>query len=94
MLVLSRKPGEQLQIGRDIRITVSRIQGNRVKLGIEAPEGIRILRSELASFLADELADELSGDPHQPAGDDALSRPVHPGAATAVGRVPPLRVPA
>jgi carbon storage regulator CsrA len=47
MLVLSRKEGEQLIIGDDVVITVSRISGNRVALGIEAPRNIRIVRGEL-----------------------------------------------
>ena len=37
MLVLSRKPGEQLRIGDNITITVVEVRGNRVKIGIEAP---------------------------------------------------------
>lgn len=46
MLVLSRKLGEMLMIGDDIRIVVTEIQGTRVKLGIEAPMHMRILREE------------------------------------------------
>jgi carbon storage regulator len=48
MLVLSRKVGEKIYIGNDISITVVEVQGNRVKVGIEAPENQRILRGELA----------------------------------------------
>ncbi|MBM3999738.1 MAG: carbon storage regulator [Planctomycetes bacterium] len=48
MLVLSRKQGESLVIGESIRIVVTRIDGNRVSLGIEAPSETRILRAELA----------------------------------------------
>jgi len=47
MLVLSRKEGEQLRIGDDIVLTVSRLSGNRVSIGIEAPRDIRIVRGEL-----------------------------------------------
>ena len=47
MLVLSRKEGEQLLIGDDIVITISRISGNRVAVGIDAPRDIRIVRGEL-----------------------------------------------
>src|SRR5437763_292397 len=47
MLVLSRKSGQQLMIGDDIKITVVGMQGNRVTLGIEAPRDQRVLRSEL-----------------------------------------------
>ncbi len=47
MLVLSRKAAEQILIGDDITITVRRISGNRVVLGIKAPDDVRILRQEL-----------------------------------------------
>ena len=47
MLVLSRKEGEQLLIGDNIVLTINRINGNRVAIGIEAPRDVRILRGEL-----------------------------------------------
>jgi carbon storage regulator len=47
MLVLSRKPGETIIIGDDIVVTVVSINGNRVKLGIEAPAEVSIKRREL-----------------------------------------------
>lgn len=47
MLVLSRKPNESIQIGPDIRITVVRVDGGRVRLGIEAPPSVNVLRGEL-----------------------------------------------
>ncbi|QDS95224.1 Carbon storage regulator [Roseimaritima multifibrata] len=47
MLVLSRKEGERLVIGDNVTITVNRINGNRVTLGIEAPREVRIVRGEL-----------------------------------------------
>lgn len=47
MLVLSRKVGDSIQIGGEIKIRVSRISGSRVTLGIEAPESVRIVRGEL-----------------------------------------------
>lgn len=51
MLVLSRKVGEQIQIGPEIKLTVVEIDGNRIKLGIDAPEAVRIFRAELMAFL-------------------------------------------
>jgi carbon storage regulator len=48
MLVLSRKPGEVIRVGDQIRITVVKTGGNQVRLAIEAPEHLRILRGELA----------------------------------------------
>ena len=47
MLVLSRKEGERLVIGDNVVITVNRISGNRITLGIEAPRDVRIVRGEL-----------------------------------------------
>lgn len=48
MLVLSRKEGEKLVIGDNISLVVSKISGNRVTLGIEAPADVKIFRGELA----------------------------------------------
>ena len=47
MLVLSRKVGEKLVIGDNITVVVSRVAGNRVTLGVEAPPEVRIIRGEL-----------------------------------------------
>src|SRR5437879_6346973 len=49
MLLLSRKPGEKVVIDGDITITVVEINGGRVKIGIEAPAHVAILRSELVA---------------------------------------------
>ena len=46
MLVLSRKVGETIDIA-GIKLMVMRISGDKVRLGIEAPSGLRILRGEL-----------------------------------------------
>lgn len=47
MLVLSRKPGEQILVGDNITITVVEVRGNRVKLGFQAPRSVGVVRSEL-----------------------------------------------
>ena len=47
MLVLSRKPGERILIGDDIAVTVVRIGPNTVRIGIEAPRTMNIVRDEL-----------------------------------------------
>jgi len=54
MLVLSRKIGEKLVIGDNITVVVSRVAGNRVTLGIEAPNDVRIIRGELHVDLDDD----------------------------------------
>ena len=50
MLVLSRRNEEQIMIGSDIVVTVMSVKGNRVKIGIDAPDHIRVLRSEVQSY--------------------------------------------
>ena len=47
MLVLSRKQGESIVIDGGIRLTVIEVRGSVVRLGIEAPKHIQVLRSEL-----------------------------------------------
>lgn len=47
MLVLSRKPSQQVLIGSDVSITIVRIDRNNVRIGISAPAGVSILRQEL-----------------------------------------------
>jgi carbon storage regulator len=47
MLVLSRKPGERILIGPDVKITVIRIGPNSVRIGIDAPGHLNIVREEL-----------------------------------------------
>jgi carbon storage regulator len=47
MLVLSRKEGEKIIIGDGVVLTINRIAGNRVAIGIEAPREVRIARGEL-----------------------------------------------
>ena len=50
MLVLSRKAGERILIGDDVAITVVRIGPNSVRIGIEAPKSMNIVREELCDF--------------------------------------------
>ena len=47
MLVLSRKVGERIRIGDEVTVTVVRITGGGVRLGIEAPAELSIIREEL-----------------------------------------------
>ena len=49
MLVLSRKQSERIRLGNDIIVTVVRVAGDKVRLGIEAPANIVVLRDELES---------------------------------------------
>ena len=47
MLVLSRKKGEAIRINDDITVTVVDIQGDKVRLGIEAPNDVAVHRQEI-----------------------------------------------
>jgi carbon storage regulator CsrA len=47
MLVLTRKTDQKIQIGNDITVTVIQVKGRYVRLGIDAPANVRILRTEL-----------------------------------------------
>lgn len=49
MLVLTRKPAEMIRIGDDIVIKVIKTAKGAVKIGIEAPEDVRVLRGELVN---------------------------------------------
>ncbi|NLB83161.1 MAG: carbon storage regulator CsrA [Synergistaceae bacterium] len=52
MLVLSRKPGEAILIGDDIEISIVEVRGDTVRIGINAPRNITILRQELLAEVA------------------------------------------
>lgn len=47
MLVISRRTGEGVHIGDGTRVTVVSVQGGKVRLGIEAPKSVRVLRDEI-----------------------------------------------
>lgn len=68
MLVLSRKKGEAIQIADEIKITIVDIRGGRVRLSIEAPRSVRVVRNELLhdlndgdTFVVSERALQISG---------------------------------
>ena len=47
MLILSRKKGEEIKIGSDITLTILSVSENQIKVGIDAPKNVEILRGEL-----------------------------------------------
>ena len=57
MLVLSRKLGEEIVIDGQIKVTVLKVQGGRVRIGIDAPESVRVLRKELRNSAAEKWHD-------------------------------------
>ena len=54
MLILTRKSGEGLFIGDDVRITILEIRGKQIRLGIEAPASVIVLREEIYRRIQEE----------------------------------------
>jgi len=50
MLVLSRKKNESIFISENVRIEILKVSGNTVRLGIQAPRDVKVLRGELAPY--------------------------------------------
>jgi carbon storage regulator len=87
MLVLSRKAGERILIGDEIAITIVRIGPNTVKVGVDAPRGLSILRAEIVGR---SNRDSGSGGEHVNGSDGsagAVSGPCEdPGSLAGAGR--------
>ena len=54
MLVLTRRSGETITIGNNIRVTVLEIKGKQVRLGVEAPQGTTVHREEIYNRIQEE----------------------------------------
>jgi|GEM_PF-715020 carbon storage regulator len=89
MLVLSRKVGQKIVLDDRVTISINRISGNRVSVGITAPPGVRVVRSELGpetseGGFSDPLvhnAAVVGAPPHAPlieAQHDSAALPIHP----------------
>ena len=74
MLVLSRHRDESIMIGDDVVVTIVDIRGDKVRLGIEAPGNVRIVRKELLPLRATE--------PPPPDTTATVEQPANPGSAT------------
>lgn len=75
MLVLTRKRGERILIGDDVVITVMDVRGDSVRIGIEAPSGVRIHRAEVVDAVTQ--ANVAAAEPAQQADEqlaDLLAR--------------------
>jgi len=69
MLVLSRKTGEKIRIGDNVTVTIVRIGPNNVRLGIDAPRDLNIVREELCG------QEPVLNQPREVSGDTAVIRP-------------------
>lgn len=58
MLVLSRKPMQRIHIGDSVVVTLIEIRGNRVRIGIDAPKHIHVLRGELQDKVSNSSRDD------------------------------------
>ena len=61
VLILTRRVGEKVMIGDDVSVTVLRVKGNQVRLGVEAPKSVSVQREEIFNRMKDEAEghDEL-----------------------------------
>ncbi|WP_303969756.1 carbon storage regulator CsrA [Sporosarcina ureae] len=62
MLVLSRKAGETIQIADNIKIKILEIKGDTVRVGIEAPKSVDIVRGELIQSIKETNTESLTLD--------------------------------
>ncbi len=82
MLILTRKKDEAIRIGEDIRIVLVQVKGGQVRLGIECPSDVRVLREELYEAVRQENLNALSVKPEQAR---TLPKPGH----VSQGKIPP-----
>ena len=62
MLVLSRKAGEEVVIGREIRVKVVEVRGGRAQIGIHAPRRVEIRRAEVTPTDGSQSCEDETGD--------------------------------
>jgi carbon storage regulator len=78
MLILTRKPGESLYIGDDIKITIVEIKGHQIRIGIEAPKDCRIYREEIYLAILEENRSAAACNPIEVTSQKVATVDVHP----------------
>ena len=74
MLILTRRVGESVMIGDDVSITVLRVKGNQVRLGVSAPRTVSVQREEISERVRPEVARAVSEVPAKGAAAAGLTR--------------------
>lgn len=64
MLVLTRKLGESIAIGDDIKITLLDIKGKQLRIGIDAPKGVSVYRDEIYQAIQEQNLQAAASDIH------------------------------
>ncbi|MCC7463931.1 MAG: carbon storage regulator CsrA [Gammaproteobacteria bacterium] len=64
MLILTRRVGEKVMIGDEVSVTVLRVKGNQVRLGVEAPKSVSVQREEIYNRMKGESG--RADDPDDP----------------------------
>jgi carbon storage regulator len=73
VLILTRKIGESLMIGNDVSITVLRVKGNQVRLGVEAPKDVSVQRQEIFDRIAGGNGKDAATDSELESTQDAMA---------------------
>lgn len=73
MLILTRKPGESLYIGDNVKVVVVEVKGSQVRIGIEADKSLRIYREEIYLQILEENKNAAAGAQNTEAGLEGLS---------------------
>ncbi|MFC1601831.1 carbon storage regulator CsrA [Candidatus Sumerlaeota bacterium] len=63
MLILTRKPGEAIRIGAEIRIQILEVKGNQIRVGVDAPRSIAVHREEIFEQIQQENRDAAKSAP-------------------------------
>jgi len=71
MLILTRRVGETVMIGEDVSVTVLRVKGNQVRLGVNAPKNVSVQREEIFERMKLESGDEGGRADERVAGESA-----------------------
>ena len=91
MLLLTRKLGENIRIGDDVKITIVEVKGNHVKLGIDAPPSVKVHREEIYARIQQERnrAQAVQGGNGGPASPAGSATTPAPGVPAGESETPP-----